>query len=376
MEFSEIRDRTQKLERRIEALRGHLDLESVQARIEELNKKAAEPTFWDDPQSAQKVLKERADLEGSVDRWKKLAGQTAEARDFLALAEEEGDLEAGASVVTQLEAVEEDLSRMEIDRLLSGADDRSNAFVSVSPGAGGTESQDWAEMLLRMYLRYCESRRFKIEVVDYQPGDEAGIKGVTFFVQGELAYGYLKAEAGVHRLVRISPFDAAGRRHTSFAAVFVTPEIDDTVVVDIRDEDLQVDTFRSGGKGGQHVNKTESAVRITHLPTGIVVGCQSERSQHKNKSTAMKMLRSKLYEREVAIREKRFEEQYSSQKKDIAWGNQIRSYVLAPYRLVKDHRTDVETGNVDAVLDGSLDQFVFPALMQFAAEKRKRGAAS
>jgi len=287
------------------------------------------------------------------------------------LAEAEKDLEAAQTVLSQLDAVETGLSRMEIDRLLAGPEDRSNAIVSISPGAGGTESQDWAEMLYRMYTRYCEHRGFKVELADYQPGDEAGIKGVTFFVQGEFAYGYLRTEAGVHRLVRISPFDAAGRRHTSFAAVFVTPELDDSVVIEIRDEDLQVDTFRAGGKGGQHVNKTESAVRITHLPTGIVVACQNERSQHKNKSTAMKMLRSRMYEREVAIREKRYEEEYTSQKKDNAWGSQIRSYVLAPYRLVKDHRTDVEAGNVDAVLDGQLDRFIEAALMKFAAERRK-----
>ncbi len=354
---------------------GIFDIASLTARAAALTEQSAESSFWNDQQAAQKVLKERAEIEATVAAWQKLATQTAEAREFLELTEQEKDLEAAQTLLEQLDAVEAGLSKMEIDRLLAGPEDRSNAIVSISPGAGGTESQDWAEMLYRMYGRYCESRGFKVELADYQPGDEAGIKGVTFFVQGDFAYGYLRTEAGVHRLVRISPFDAAGRRHTSFAAVFVTPELDDSVVIDIRDEDLQIDTFRSGGKGGQHVNKTESAVRITHLPTGIVVACQSERSQHKNKSTAMKMLRSRMYEREVAIREKRFEETYTSQKKDNAWGSQIRSYVLAPYRLVKDHRTEVETGNVDAVLDGQLDRFIEPALMKHAADQRKKATS-
>lgn len=354
---------------------GIFDIASLTARAAALTEQSAEAGFWNDQQAAQKVLKERAEIEATIGAWQKLATQTTDAREFLELTEQEKDLDAAQTVVAQLEAVEASLSKMEIDRLLAGPEDRSNAIVSISPGAGGTESQDWAEMLYRMYTRYCESRGFKVELADYQPGDEAGIKGVTFFVQGDFAYGYLRTEAGVHRLVRISPFDAAGRRHTSFAAVFVTPELDDSVVIEIRDEDLQVDTYRSGGKGGQHVNKTESAVRLTHLPTGIIVACQSERSQHKNKSTAMKMLRSRMYEREVAIREKRFEETYSAQKKDNAWGSQIRSYVLAPYRLVKDHRTDVEMGNVDAVLDGQLDRFIEAALMKHAADQRKKASS-
>jgi peptide chain release factor 2 len=353
---------------------GIFDIASLTARAAALSEQSADANFWSDQQAAQKVLKERAEIEATIAAWQKLATATTEAREFLELTEQEKDLDAAQSLVAQLDDVEAGLSKMEIDRLLSGPEG-SNAIVSVSPGAGGTESQDWAEMLYRMLTRYCERRGFKCELADYQDGDEAGIKGVTFFVQGEFAYGYLRTEAGVHRLVRISPFDAAGRRHTSFAAVFVTPELDDSVVIDIRDEDLQIDTYRAGGKGGQHVNKTESAVRITHLPTGIIVACQSERSQHKNKSTAMKMLRSRMYEREVAIREKRFEETYSAQKKDNAWGSQIRSYVLAPYRLVKDHRTDYETGNVDAVLDGALDRFIEAALMKYAADQRKKGAS-
>jgi peptide chain release factor 2 len=353
---------------------GIFDIANLTARAAILTEQSAKADFWNDQQAAQKVLKERAEIEATIAAWQKLATQAGDAREFLALTEEEKDLDAAQTIVKQLESIEAELSKMEIDRLLSGPEDRSNAIVSISPGAGGTESQDWAEMLYRMYTRYCEQRGFKCELADYQPGDEAGIKGVSFFVQGDFAYGYLRTEAGVHRLVRISPFDAAGRRHTSFAAVFVTPELDDSVVIDIRDEDLQIDTYRAGGKGGQHVNKTESAVRITHMPTGIIVACQSERSQHKNKGTAMKMLRSRMYEREVAIREKRFEETYNTQKKDNSWGNQIRSYVLAPYRLVKDHRTDVEMGNVDAVLDGQLDRFIEAALMKHAADQRKKAS--
>ncbi|OGL44448.1 MAG: peptide chain release factor 2, partial [Candidatus Schekmanbacteria bacterium RBG_16_38_11] len=245
------------------------------------------------------------------------------------------------------------VSQVEIQTILSGENDYNNAIVSIHPGAGGTESQDWAQMLLRMYLRWVERRGFKSEINDIQPGEEAGIKSATFTVIGEYAYGYLKAEAGVHRLVRISPFDANKRRHTSFASVFVIPEVDDEIVVDIKDDDLKVDTFRSGGAGGQHVNVTDSAVRITHLPTGIVVSCQNERSQHKNKASALKILRSKIYERKVEEEREKMEKIHG-EKKDIAWGSQIRSYVLHPYRMVKDHRTDLETGNADAVLDGDI----------------------
>jgi len=247
--------------------------------------------------------------------------------------------------------------------MFSGKHDALNAIVSIHPGAGGTEAQDWAEMLLRMYLRWCEGRDFKAEIVDYQPGEEAGVKSVTFTVSGVNAYGYLKAEAGVHRLVRISPYDANQRRHTSFSSVFVCPEVEEDVDVEVNEADLRIDTYRSGGAGGQHVNKTDSAVRITHMPSGIVVQCQNERSQHKNKSTAMKILRSKLYELKMKEQQEKFQE-FSKGKKEIAWGSQIRSYVLQPYRMVKDHRTSLEVGNVDAVLDGSLDSFIEAYLLQ------------
>jgi len=247
--------------------------------------------------------------------------------------------------------------------MLGGESDRNNAIVSIHSGAGGTEAQDWASILLRMYLRWAERKGFRTEMIDTLDGEEAGIKSATFEVTGEFAYGYLKAEVGIHRLVRISPFDAGKRRHTSFASVFVYPEIDEDIVIEIKDEDLRVDTFRSSGAGGQHVNKTESAVRFTHLPTGIVVSCQDERSQHKNRAMAMKVLKARLYELKMREQEEKAE-QLNSAKKDIAWGSQIRSYVLQPYRLAKDHRTNLEIGNVDAVLDGDLDEFIQAYLLQ------------
>jgi peptide chain release factor 2 len=255
---------------------------------------------------------------------------------------------------------------MELERKLSGEHDGGNAILTLHSGAGGTESQDWADMLFRMYLRWAERRGYRTEIVDYQPGEGAGIKSATITVEGSYAYGYLHAEAGIHRLVRISPFDSNARRHTSFASVFVFPEIEDTVEVEINDADLRVDTYRSSGAGGQHVNKTDSAVRLTHMPTGIVVACQNERSQHKNKAMAMKILRARLYELEQRKREESIAE-FSKSKKDIAWGSQIRSYVLHPYRMVKDHRTGVEVGNADGVLDGDIDVFIEAYLQQAAA---------
>ena len=282
---------------------------------------------------------------------------------MIELGEESEDEEALAEVREMLPALEKSIGRMEFARMLSGEHDANNAIVSINAGAGGTEAQDWAEILLRMYLRYCERKGFKAEITEYQPGDEAGTKGVTITVTGDYAFGYLKAEKGIHRLVRISPFDSNARRHTSFCSVFVFPELSDDVDIEVLDKDLKVDTFRASGAGGQHVNKTDSAIRITHLPSGIVVSCQSQRSQHKNRSTAMKQLKARLYEMEMEKKESEAEE-LGGEKKDIAWGSQIRSYVLHPYRMVKDHRTDFESGNTDAVLDGNLDGFVEAYLMQ------------
>jgi peptide chain release factor 2 len=253
--------------------------------------------------------------------------------------------------------VTQGMAETELAQILGGADDRRNAIVTLHPGAGGTEAQDWAEILLRMYFRWADRHGYRKEILEYQPGEEAGLKSVTFSVEGDYAYGYLKAEAGIHRLVRISPFDANSRRHTSFASVFVYPEVDDTIKVEVDEADLRVDTYRSSGAGGQHVNKTDSAVRLTHLPTGIVVACQNERSQHKNRAMAMKILKSRLYELELEKQKEKMDTLHKT-KKDNAWGSQIRSYVLHPYRLVKDHRTNVEIGNADAVLDGDIDPFI------------------
>ena len=265
--------------------------------------------------------------------------------------------------VAKVAQVSREMAQTELTLLLGDPDDRRNAIVILHPGAGGTEAQDWAEILLRMYLRWCDRRGYRKEILEYQPGEEAGVKSVTFLVEGDYAYGYLKAEAGIHRLVRISPFDANSRRHTSFASVFVYPEVDDDIKIEIDDADLRVDTYRSSGAGGQHVNKTDSAVRLTHFPSGIVVACQNERSQHKNRAMAMKILKSRLYELDIEKQKEKMES-YHKTKKHIAWGSQIRSYVLHPYRMVKDHRTNIEIGNADGVLDGDIDEFIQGYLLQ------------
>ena len=298
-----------------------------------------------------------------IGAWEKHRADLEEARFFIDIAQEEKSDEALGEAAAKIAMVGKELAQTELTQLLGGPDDRRNAIVTLHPGAGGTEAQDWAEILLRLYLRWCDRRGYKKEILDYQPGEEAGVKSVTFNVTGDYAYGYLKAEAGIHRLVRISPFDANSRRHTSFASVFVYPEVDDDIKIEIDDADLRVDTYRSSGAGGQHVNKTDSAVRLTHLPSGIVVACQNERSQHKNRAMAMKILKSRLYELEI-VKQKEKMESYHKTKKDIGFGSQIRSYVLAPYRMVKDHRTNVEIGNADAVLDGDIDPFIEAYLMQ------------
>ncbi len=278
------------------------------------------------------------------------------------LAHEEDDPEALEEAFLQIEAVSNRIQKLHLEMMLDGPDDDKNAIVSINAGAGGTEAQDWAEILFRMYARWVERKGFKMEIIDFQPGDEAGIKGVTFTASGENAYGYLKSEIGVHRLVRISPFNAAGKRHTSFSSVFVFPELDNDIVVDIDDKDLRIDVFRASGSGGQHVNKTSSAVRITHLPTGISVQCQQEKSQHRNKDMAMKVLKARLYQAEKLKQDEKLQEMHDA-KEDIAWGSQIRSYVLHPYQMAKDHRIGMEVGNVNAVLDGDLDPFIEGVLL-------------
>jgi peptide chain release factor 2 len=312
------------------------------------------PGFWDDRTGAAPLLQQRRALEkrlATLNRLREDAEELAAWKELLAEGEGDEDVEEF------LGRLETELHQLELQLKLSGSDDDKYALVAVHPGAGGTESQDWAEMLLRMYLRWAEQNDFEIELLDRLEGEEAGIKSATFAVRGDYAYGYLHGESGVHRLVRISPFDAASRRHTSFASVFVYPEVDDDVEIEINDGDLRVDTYRASGAGGQHVNKTESAVRITHLPSGIVVACQNERSQHKNRATAMKILRSRLYDLEISKREEEAAV-LEGKKKDIAWGSQIRSYVLHPYRMVKDHRTNLEVGDTDRVLDGGLNPFI------------------
>lgn len=313
----------------------------------------------------QELLKEKKELESFFARWDAMERSLEDLEVMVELYEEEKDEEILPEIEESFGKIEGILEKLELSRMLSGEEDGKNAILTIHPGAGGTESQDWASMLLRMYTRWAEKNGYEVEVLDYQPGEEAGIKSATLLIKGENAYGYLKAESGVHRLVRISPFDANKRRHTSFASVFVSPEVDDEIKVEIRDEDLRIDTYRASGAGGQHVNKTESAVRITHIPTGIVVQCQNERSQHKNKAMALKILKSKLYELELRERQEKMAELHK-EKKEIAWGSQIRSYVLQPYRLVKDHRTNYEEGNVDAVLDGEIDDFIRAYLLQAA----------
>jgi peptide chain release factor 2 len=315
------------------------------------------PDFWSDNLKAQGILKDRKILTNAIDNWMTLHQLWEENKVLLELAVEENDETVKDEVENNLNEIVRKVEDIEFRHMLQGEHDINNAFVSINAGAGGTEAQDWVEMLLRMYLRWAEKKNFKTEIIEILPGDEAGIKNVTFSVVGDYSYGYLKAEAGIHRLVRISPFDAGKRRHTSFASVFLYPDIDDEIVVAIDESELRIDTFRSSGAGGQHVNKTDSAVRITHLPTGIVAQCQNERSQHKNKDMAMKVLKARLYELEQEEQSKKIEELHSS-KKQIAWGSQIRSYVMQPYRMVKDHRTNKEVGNVEAVLDGDIDKFI------------------
>jgi peptide chain release factor 2 len=303
------------------------------------------------------LLRERTGLQKVVEGWEEAAGELEDLLVLAELGEESGDEATLAEIRTLLPKLEATVGRMEFARMLSGEHDASNAIFSINAGAGGTEAQDWAEMLLRMYLRFCEKKGFRTEITDYQAGDEAGVKGVTFTAEGAYAYGYLRAEMGIHRLVRISPFDSNARRHTSFCSVFVFPELADDVAVEINDKDLRVDTYRSSGAGGQHVNKTESAIRITHLPSGIVVACQNERSQHKNRATAMKQLKARLFELELRKKEETASV-IAGEKKEIGWGSQIRSYVLHPYRLVKDHRTGYEVGNTDSVLEGNIEDFI------------------
>ncbi len=345
---------------------GIFDRPFRERRIAEIEELSTAADFWSDQKAAQAALREKTALQRDLDSLDEPVRMLQDASELLEMAELEAAAEFEDEIARAIAAVEDRVSKLEFARMMSGESDVAPALITIHSGAGGTESQDWVAMLLRMYLMYCDKAGFKTSVIDEQPGDEAGLKSVTFSVEGDHAFGYLKAENGVHRLVRISPFDANARRHTTFASVDVIPDIEDTIEVEIREEDLRIDTFRSGGAGGQHVNKTDSAVRMTHLPTGIVVQCQNERSQIKNRSTAMKLLKARIYEMERRKREAE-KDAKEAQKLGIDFGSQIRSYVLHPYRLVKDLRTDYETGNTDAVLDGDLQPFIQAYLLKIAA---------
>ncbi|MBE3591830.1 MAG: peptide chain release factor 2 [Thermoanaerobacter sp.] len=341
-------------------------MESVKREIEEIDKKMSDPAFWSDIKKSQELAKKQKALKELLEEYNSLVSKWEDLSTLIELGLEEGDESITDEVDKEYKELKKKLEDLKIKTLLNGPYDKNNAILSIHAGSGGTEAQDWAEMLLRMYTRWANDKGFEVETLDYLQGEEAGIKSVTLMIKGPFAYGYLKSEAGVHRLVRISPFDAAGRRHTSFALVEVLPELENDIEVEIRPEDLKIDTYRASGAGGQYVNKTESAVRITHLPTGIVVSCQSERSQIQNRETAMKMLKAKLLDLMMKEKKEKIED-LKGEHREAAWGNQIRSYVFQPYTLVKDHRTNYEEGNVNAVMDGEIDGFINAYLKQKSA---------
>lgn len=357
VQFEELLLDLQALKPDIDDLSDALGLNAVRSEIEQLELKATEPGFWDDVEKSQQVLQKTGALKGKVEAYENLVSKYDDTHALIELANEEEDLSLLDEAQSEYEAVKAELEKQRLQTLLTGEYDKNNAILTFHAGSGGTEAQDWAEMLYRMYTRWAEAHDFKVKEVDYLDGDEAGLKSAVLLIEGENAYGYLKSEAGVHRLVRVSPFDSAGRRHTSFSSLEVMPEIDDSIQVDIKPEDIKMDVYRASGAGGQKVNKTSSAVRLTHIPTGIVVASQVERSQYQNRDVAMKMLVSKL----VEIKEREHLDKIEDIKgvqKEITWGSQIRSYVFMPYTMVKDHRTSYETGNVNAVMDGDLDGFI------------------
>ncbi|MEZ5921131.1 MAG: peptide chain release factor 2 [Parvularculaceae bacterium] len=347
----------------LELLRRRLDWDQSNARLEELNARAEHPDFWNDAQSARKLMQERTSLENQIRAITEIATERDDLSELAVIAANEGDQATADEILTLMKALAERAHASETEALLSGEADANDCYLEIHPGQGGTESNDWAAMLLRMYLRWCDKRGYDVEMIEQQSGEQAGVKSATIKVSGFNAYGWLKTESGVHRLVRISPFDSNARRHTSFASVWVYPVIDDAIEVDVNENDVRIDTFRASGAGGQHVNTTDSAVRITHIPTGIVVQCQNERSQHKNRATAWSMLRARLYEAELQKREEAAQATETA-KTDIGWGHQIRSYVLQPYQLVKDLRTNIESSSPDDVLGGALDEFMGAALAQ------------
>ncbi|ELD8143981.1 peptide chain release factor 2 [Staphylococcus pseudintermedius] len=358
MELSELKRNLDSYSAKLEQLRGSLDLENKETNIQEYEEMMADPQFWDNQERAQTIIDQNNAIKSVVNNYYEVAETLEEMIATYELLQEEYDDEIKDDLEQEVIGFQTKVDQFELQLLLDGEHDANNAILELHPGAGGTESQDWTNMLLRMYQRYCEQQGFKVEIVDYQAGDEAGVKSVTMLVKGHNAYGYLKAEKGVHRLVRISPFDSSGRRHTSFASCDVIPEFNnEKIEVEINSDDITVDTFRASGAGGQHINKTESAIRITHHPTGIVVNNQNERSQIKNREAAMKMLKAKLYQLELEQKEQELAA-IRGEQKDIGWGSQIRSYVFHPYSMVKDHRTNEETGNVNAVMDGEIGPFI------------------
>ncbi|UOY91079.1 peptide chain release factor 2 [Ectobacillus sp. JY-23] len=357
MELTEIRQELEKMAKRLADFRGSLDLANKESRIAELDEIMLDPTFWDDQRNAQTIINEANALKEMVGSFTELSETHENLELTFELLKEEYDEDLKVELEQEVKTLLETMNEYELQLLLSGEYDKNNAILELHPGAGGTESQDWGSMLLRMYTRWAEKRGFKVETLDYLPGDEAGIKSVTLLIKGHNAYGYLKAEKGVHRLVRISPFDSSGRRHTSFVSCEVMPEFDDNIEIEIRTEDLKIDTYRASGAGGQHINTTDSAVRITHIPTNTVVTCQTERSQIKNRERAMKMLQAKLYQKKLEEQQAELDE-IRGEQKDIGWGSQIRSYVFHPYSMVKDHRTNTEVGNVQAVMDGDISPFI------------------
>ncbi|MFP6654178.1 MAG: peptide chain release factor 2 [Myxococcota bacterium] len=364
---AELRERLRHLRRRFDEFRGRLDLAGLRRQLEELDAEMARPDLWDDREAAQTVGRRKNEVERELALYDRVGTGLDDAEVLLELAEEAEDSETAAEAALKCDDVNRVLEDAELQQLLGGEHDASNALLSINSGAGGTDASDWAEMLLRMYLRWAERHDYRTEILDIQAADEAGIRGVTLRVEGEYAYGYLNTEQGIHRLVRISPFDSNARRHTAFASVTAVPEIDDTIEIEIDESELRIDTYRSSGAGGQHVNKTDSAVRLTHLPTNIVAQCQNERSQHKNRATAMKILRAKLFERERREQQEKMAE-LTGEKSEIGFGNKIRSYTLHPQQRVKDHRTDLEVGGVDGVLDGDIDGFIRAVLLSQGAK--------
>ena len=352
-----------RIEAALALVRQSLDWERALRRLDELNARVQDPGLWDDPKEAQAVGREQKQLETAVNTVNEISSEMADAVEFVDMGEAEGDEDVVKEGLASLEKLAARADADKVQALLSGEADGNDTYLEIHAGAGGTESQDWAEMLLRMYARWAERRGYKVETVEYQAGDQAGIKSATLLIKGDNAYGYSKTESGVHRLVRISPYDSSARRHTSFSSVWVYPVIDDDIEIEINESDLKIDTYRASGAGGQHVNTTDSAVRITHQPSGIVVASQNDRSQHKNRATAMNMLKARLFEREMAEREAAASGEYA-EKTEIGWGHQIRSYVLQPYQMVKDLRTGVTSSSPDSVLDGAIDEFISAALAQ------------